>query len=354
MTRGVSSGPAQPGRMTLPTEIIFPRQAARDLQGAMDQLLERFPDHEPRLVQEHIDSWLFGLVWRSDQETIDPSVVRVAEELYGLKAGEIGGFCRAYNWRGRSVVFSLVHAWALIAPAAIHQGAAETPINWVIHVDDHTDLMELIVRPSGKAGALVDQISDAMIYLNNEESITSAIWRGALHKGNFLTAFVAGNPDCKVVHVKRFAPASDFALLEYSPTIEVAGRGVRGYGLRRNTSRGGETAVWFQRRSLPRELPLASGGGVWLDIDMDFFCNRWNGDSDRRGVSTPNAEAARIDKRIGRLLRDLSRATWLPDVLAVSVAVSPGFFPSEYWRTAVASLENGLKSIFEQWLVRPS
>src|SRR5262249_20668974 len=86
-------------------------------------------------------------------------------------------------------------------------------------------------------------------------------------------------------------------------------------------------------------------GAVWLDIDLDAFCNRFDGDSSRRDIAPTETEAQEVTTRIDEFLGRLRAATWKEQVRAVSVAASPGFFPSEYWNTAVPQWLDGFRKI---------
>ena len=76
-------------------------------------------------------------------------------------------------------------------------------------------------------------------------------------------------------------------------------------------------------------------GPILLHIDMDYFNNRYDGDSDwldRRRKLDPSL-ASVLDKvdALADALHGARLASRLEDVV---IAYSPGFFPSEYWQAA--------------------
>jgi hypothetical protein len=87
---------------------------------------------------------------------------------------------------------------------------------------------------------------------------------------------------------------------------------------------------------------------VWLDVDLDVFCNRYDGDSDRATFEGNHAEQAFMQQRIETFLDQLASATWIDKIEAVSVAISPGFFPAQYWEYAIPAVCNGIERIICQ------
>ena len=81
---------------------------------------------------------------------------------------------------------------------------------------------------------------------------------------------------------------------------------------------------------------------MWLDVDLDAFCNRFDGDSDRRDRGVSPTEVATMHRRIASFFAELCAASWRDRIEAVSVAASPGFFPSEHWETVIPTVYDGL------------
>jgi hypothetical protein len=325
-------------------KVAFPRVPISDPNLAMDRLFELFPDHEPALLSETEDCWIFGLSWNANPRTfVDPGVAIAAESLYGLSLSGIGSYHELLRWGECDVVTSMVHSWALLAPSqAVQRG--KRPLSWVVHVDDHTDLMAPLVEPLSQGGSLWDTIFGKEIDLASPSSISAAIRRGILSKGNFLTAYLLAYPSCRAVHIGRDLAEQNFELRHRSDSVEIGEARFAQHGFSLNPVSEQEAGNFRQARSLPLDLPIGPGG-VWLDIDLDYFCNRYNGDSDRRFASALLGERDEVVRRIQDFLCELRSVAWLKRVEAVSVAVSPAFFPSEYWAEAVAMVRDGVRSV---------
>lgn len=339
--------PGAEGDRSLVVEILFPKAAAPDENAAMGALIEAFPDHEPTHVSEAEDRWVFALRWASGpHESVDPGVPAAAETLYGLGPQEIGGY-REVHGGGRDFVFSMIHAWALLAPSLAIQRRGGAPLPWVVHVDDHTDMMPPMVEPLARPGMLRDQIFGEEIDIADPASVVAAIRRGVVSKGNFLTAYLLAYPGCRTVYVGRNLPEQDHVLSRRESAIQVGGRSVRRTDLARGPVSG--TGAWDLRESsaLPHDLPMEQQDGVWLDLDLDYFCNRYNGDSDRHADAAAPDERAEVMGRVERFLTELAGVRWLSNIQAVSIAVSPGFFPADHWADVISAVREGIRRLVE-------
>lgn len=297
-------------------QIVYPRSAAPDANAAMDELFELFPDHEPVLLAETGDEWRFRLGWTAEPQTfVDPGVAVTASALYGLSLPEIGGYREVHRWGGRDVVFSMVHAWALLAASLAVSRRQGRPLRWIVHVDDHTDMGELALQAARSKGTFEDAIFGVDLALADPDSVVAAVRRGIISKGNFLTAYLLGYPGTRVTHVGEEVVEAAFELVHEESSGTLGGRPLPRTRLRREPAEGGD-GVFRQSRMLPDAVPPA-GEGVWLDIDLDYFWNRYDGDSDRLGERPVPGEREEVMQRLDRFLAELSRAPWLSEIEAV-------------------------------------
>lgn len=344
----IKPGDVEQGDIPSPISIVFPRADVSDVSVAMEQLFEAFPDHEPILSAEFDDYWVFRLVWVSNPHIfVDPGVSNTAAVLYGLSRSGIGSYRELHRWGKRDVVISMVHSWALLAPARVIARRGGNPLSWVVHFDDHTDLMAPLVEPLPQSGSLRDQIFEEDIDLGIPAAVVAAINRGIVSKGNFLTAYLLAYPGCRAVHVGHNLVEQDFRLSRQTEIVTLGGRRFERHGFVLDPLSAHEPWTFRQTRSLPTDLPIGEQEGIWLDIDLDYFWNRYNGDSDRRCEIALPGEQDEVLRRVNDFLAKFNDVNWLARIEAVSIAVSPGFFPAEYWAMVIAAVCDGIRKRLE-------
>jgi hypothetical protein len=325
-------------------QVVYPKSAARDQDAAIDELINAFPDHEPVPVLETDDAWHFRLAWTSDPLFVDPGVSQAAERLYGLSWPGIGGYREVHRWGGRDVVFSMVHAWALLAGSMAVNRRGGRPLGHIVHVDDHTDLGPSMLQPLPEAGMLRDEVFDSEIILADPDSVVAAIRRGAVNKGNFLTAHLLGYP-ASVVYVGERLHEGEFHVVGETEAATLGGRSFARARFRLDPA-GPAEGTFRQTRVLP-DVAAADGAGVWLDVDLDYFSNRYNGDSDNFSAVPEPGEHELVMRHVGRFLEELSSVNWLAEIEAVSIAISPGFFPADHWADVIPAVRDGIRRILE-------
>lgn len=326
-------------------QIVYPKAAAGDQDAAINELIEAFPDHEPVPVSETDDTWQFRLVWTSDPLFVDPGVSQAAQALYDLGWPEIGGYREIHRWGGRDVVFSMVHAWALLAGSMAVDRRGGRPLGHVVHVDDHTDLGPSMLQRHPEEGKLGDQVFGSEIVLADPDSVVAAIYQGAVNKGNFLTAYLLGYPGARVVYIGERLHEGEFQVVGGTEPATLGGRSFTRARFRLDPA-GSAEGTFRQTRVLP-DAAVAEGAGVWLDVDLDYFSNRYNGDSDNFSAVPQPGEHELVMRRVNQFLQELSSVSWLSEIEAVSIAVSPGFFPADHWADAIPAIRDGIRKILE-------
>lgn len=298
-----------------------------------------FPDLTPCWVRDDEERSIFDLRWPDDpRHFVEPAAADEARRLFGVDVGGIGSFRRVELIGNTTMVQSLVHGWALLAPALAGGG----PVRTIVHVDDHTDLMSVLIRQGQADGTFVDAIDGTVVSVNDPDTVIGAIERGAINKANFMTAYLLAHSETRVIYVHPDEPVADFSLVAETEDLPALGT-LRSSLVREpcDDSRAWSDARWLRRRELPVRLPDA--GAVWLDIDLDYFCNRFDGDSDRLQNESSEEEHAELERRLTLFRNGLARAEWIRDIVAVSIAVSPGFLPAAHWETALGAVAGVLR-----------
>lgn len=261
------------------------------------------------------------------------------------------GVSRATMWsaayRDGPILTSLYDTWTLHSWS---EWLARTPVQRVkdvvlLHVDDHRDLgsPRLLVRD----GALVDAITGELFNLCHPESVRSAINSGAIGMGSFMTPFIHEFPAAQVRHLcqppkghrttaSRLLPitvadtlldlGSERPAIDYLPDYAVS------QGSYLVTP---DASIWAKG---------IEGRPALVHIDMDYFNNRYDGDSlwqERKEQLDPDLSS--IFVKIDELLDALAMSG--VEIDDVTIAYSPGFFPAEYWQIADQRLRTGLHKI---------
>ena len=289
----------------------------------MDRLFEAFPDKYPRLLREEPDAWVFELRWpESEAWYVDPNLTNAAQARYRLPLGALTEYVEHLDCGSIPFVFSMFHSRALLAPArASERGKI---FDTIVHVDAHDDLMPALVRR--EHGGVIDAVRKAPIDFADVASVSAAIDSGAISKGSFLTAYIAAAGPKKIVYINPFAASGRWFVRLSKQYTDLGGASLESTAAAYSPNTVPAASQLSEVRSMPHDL--TDSRVIWLDVDLDAFCNRYDGDSDRRdAVSTPT-ERMQMEQRISTFQVELERVEWRSKVQAISVAASPGFFPS--------------------------
>ena len=299
------------------------------------------------------DLWALTLGWSDDPyRYVDPRLNEGLAWWGGDLRYQDMSVARKRNGR---VLLSLNDTWTL---ESWSEWLAKNPYHadiTVLHVDDHKDLgaPRLFERPEG----WFDPIEEQAMNLHQPNTVTSAIMSGALGMGSFLTPFLHYAPTTDVRHlcqgpkctgtVDSAIKLESFADTLLSPSerrpgisLIPDGKGV-GRGRYRFTD---DLEDWLEGLE-------GSKCAILLHIDMDYFCNRYDGDSDSVEHPGPlNGPLPDVLNRIDELTHALHRHSLVNRLADIVIAFSPGFFPAEFWAQSCDRLLFGLGE--SPWLDR--
>jgi hypothetical protein len=119
---------------------------------------------------------------------------------------------------------------------------------------------------------------------------------------------------------------------QYRPAVRLVKSGDR---LRKSETKVGNYTLSESLDGWLRDIP--ENAVILLHIDCDYFNNRYDGDSDWREHShAHDPSASRVKQSVEEMC---SAVTSIVDRLDdVTIALSPSFFPAEYWGATVESL----------------
>jgi len=254
-----------------------------------------------------------------------------------------------YAVRRRSgVQVSLSDAWTIASWSRrlSTYGTGRSQSVMILHVDDHEDLMSprLVVRDS----TLVDLISCEPVQIDRPATVDAALKSGAIGMGSFIAPMLAAGRQVHIRHLRmptgRPQPPGHYRLvLAHEPDTLLSPREPRlaARVLGPNT-RLGHGQITVGSYTLTETLSgwlddLPADTLMLLHVDCDYFNNRYDGDSDWRShsrIHDPSATQVQLSvKELCEALRSLAGR-----VDDVTIALSPGFFPAEYWRDTVEAL----------------
>lgn len=298
----------------------------------VDTLLEvqlRWPEDASYYIDSQLEA---GLLWWD--ETLSPQDIN------------------SQYRRKRNYQISLTDNWTLYAWSQwLKIKQLKGPIKEVIilHIDDHTDCMAPLLQKQGDSWQ--DMITGQPIRIDNPETVKNAILSGSISVGSFIAPFFHhikkitfrhlrnGYRSPKPTIKKQLYPSLIYDDLlrpgQFRPALSLEAFGAVG---QRSIDYlvTDQINVWLQ--DLPKKIPIL------LHIDMDYFNNRFDGDSDwaeRQQILDPTLE--QVLSQISTTFTQLWSAVERSRVEDVTVALSPGFFPAEFWSASIALLQTQLK-----------
>lgn len=342
-----------------PTLSIPLSRLSLDYELRHAQLREYFCDIDA-LATKVGEHWSLELVWSDDPyRYVDPNLAKGL--FWWGNELQYQSIALARKRRGR-VLLSLNDTWTLESWSEWLTRGRNTKDIVILHVDDHKDLGSPRIFYS--QDCWIDPITGLDLNLLDPKSVASAIMSGALSMGSFMTPFLHYVPEAEVRHLCQ-APKcigtfdtviklgkeidSLLNLNAFRPSISLdpglnLARGKPSFtrGRYRFTD---DLNSWLEGLD---SLVSTSDTAFLLHIDMDYFCNRYDGDSDSLENPKPlNPELAEILSRIDMLTRALKRYSLLDRLDDIVIAFSPGFFPAEYWAESCERLLQGLGE--SQW-----
>jgi len=330
---------------TVPLDAIphEPHEQARFLQAYFRDLLPT--------AYRNACSWRIVLERPADAAYyIDPQLQTGLDWLGGVSINDI---YRYFQQKGRYLL-CLHDCWTLFAWAEWYRhrdtGHELEGSVTVLHVDDHTDLMDPLLTGDGQP--FEDIYTKRLLALNEPESVQQAVLSGAIGIGSFFVPFLyqAGR-----VNVRHLFPSGR---LSDPGRFSIVKKGTPDALLRKGQSRpsvelqcvqpdgGNRSAVgcYLKTESLDEWLQDLPDDPILLHIDMDYFNNRFNGDSDwQKFGDGHDPSGSEVLRRIEEVLIALRSSGHCHRIEQVSIGLSPGFFPAELWEVSVSRIEQQLR-----------
>lgn len=264
-------------------------------------------------------------------------------------------FHRAKGWQ-----LSLNDSWTLYSWSKWlqHSGQpTETPgCVTVLHLDDHDDLMTPRIRFDAST-SFRDLITGATINLRQPETVAASVISGAIGIGSFMAPFLHRFPNVHVRHLcsteyttERKGPhaVSPVEVQDelLAPQSMRPGLRLEKLAVAADPDEQPEAHPYIVTDDLNDWLKELPSGPVLVHIDMDYFNNRFNGDSDWVDAGPKyNPPLPQVLARIDAVFASLEDSGVAERVEDFAVALSPAFFPADLWEPSVARIDAQVKRL---------
>jgi hypothetical protein len=247
----------------------------------------------------------------------------------------------------QNAIITMLDSWSIYAWSSWLCGLANPPKECVlIHLDDHDDLMSPHIGISDSEW--YDLITKNILNFDDPGSVFSSVLSGSIGIGSILTMMCFYFEKIHILHCQQSAhyqyTLGSFKLIRdckhdaildphaYRAMIDISEEQDKGY----NGSIYMVTNNFIDLLSpCPKNLPIL------LHIDMDFFNNRYNGDTDwEKNRNRNDPSMLKQLKQISEFFRLLEHYKLVEFVQHTAIAISPGFYPCEFWRTSIRHLLN--------------
>ncbi|WP_431293485.1 hypothetical protein [Pedobacter sp. P26] len=295
-----------------------------DFIGEMVDIHLTWPKNELYYIDEKLED---GLKWWGNKLTVGGIPYAVQEKpFYQFSLND--------NWT--------LHAWSKWLDAKVQKGKDVKKVI-ILHVDDHRDCMSPLLFAKG-TNSYFDPLTGKPVSMSKPESIISAIESGAIAVGSFMPIFFHHIPNIEFRHLlptHRMATAYQVGgiKIDFEKDDLLCPECDRPNMIFEDQTE--NSKMYYPTADLttfmadiPTDVP------VILHVDMDYFNNRFDGDSDwqmHSVIHDPKKERVldQVSEVFGCILRSIPRS----QLENVSIALSPGFFPVEFWDEATAIID---------------
>ena len=332
--------------------LIVPREKLSEDRDERRSFLDDYFCETLASAKDEAESWRISLQKPNCADFfIDPDIKRNAE-MWGRisKLHEISCFYRNIG----KVFESFNDNWTLLSWAKQWEEYNKaTPLHphqtlTILHLDDHEDLMSPRIRISGEQ--MFDMITEKEIILNDFKGLESALISGSIGIGSFIPPFLFSLKDVNIQlrHLsERYVDKPSSIQEIYIDTVDdnflMNGKGRLSLNrVNIDTFEESDSKHCYYVTSCMDEFLLnIPDGPIFLHFDMDYFNDRFDGCSDwltKGRCHNPNL--VNVLERINLFLCKLVDLDLKHRIIDVTVAVSPGFFPSEMWAESTELIRN--------------
>lgn len=271
----------------------------------------------------------------------DASIEKNLQEQFGVTLDELAPYHREEPFGAVRTFWSFNHSWAL-RPLAGHLLCRPGKSAVLVHFDAHDDLASPMIGLTDAKGVFTAPVGESRLDLRDCSTIDEFILRGFIGIGSFIVPLLHAGAALDIVHVARdhrAIPEEFELLLEEVQETTCTGRRLQRPSVRVVPPSHRERFRYTRTSDASVALQRAVGRDLLLDIDLDYFCNAF--DNRRADVDAEDSGQLRLaeaNRAIDDVHRALNASRLVPSL--VTVAFSPGFFPSDGWSAVVPRLRD--------------
>lgn len=284
------------------------------------------------------DNWIIETYWPPELDYyVDPAIATGLENWNpNYRVSEL----HTEVFSDNDFQLSLNDSWTLYAWSKWLSNFESNPEEVIIlHVDYHNDLMS--PRLHCTENGYVDILTDKPVNIRDATSVKDAILSSAIGVGSFMVPFLH---EIKKVHVRHLCQghlnakmASVNGLQREFEDDKLLAIGKKRPKVAFLTNRGEASPITYLNTSnLDGWIKNLPNAPILLHIDMDYFNCRYDGDSDWQHHQ-PRFDPTFIEMQdqMKNVINAIKNAGLSKQVQDITIALSPAFFPSEFWAESI-------------------
>jgi hypothetical protein len=278
-----------------------------------------------------------------DEYYIDPNIKQGLKSWQSVKSSE--EIYKSYKFLKRNFMISLSDAWTVYSWSKWLRGRDEIPESVIlIHLDDHRDDMSPHLFQN--ENKYYNSLNKKEFDLTHPVSVHDAISTGAIGMGSIIIPLLLFIPIVEIRHIRLENSRYASELARYLVSVEFDHNCIINPNGKRPHFRLLEKSTEGNHRYILTDLENVLEGTsdmpVLLHIDYDYFNNRFDGDSNWFDQSFSDTTDSNVI--ISRIEQTLSVLESLNGKYEnISMSISPGFYPSEYWAFTTEMIFERLK-----------
>lgn len=236
----------------------------------------------------------------------------------------------------------LQDTWTLESWMEVYNNTGISRIT-ILHFDHHSDLMNPFVAKT--ADGFIHLTSKQKFSFFDSKSIEGGVQQGTIFQGCYIVPFFHVCDTVSLIHItQKKVPNGVYHLTpsceslspifsDSSQTLSIKTKKVRN----RQQNLLGESILYQVTELEDVETILQNNTDpIFLHIDMDYFCNRYNRQSDWASMDNfYDRSFLQIEQRILDISQIITQVSQNNSILHTDIALVPGFFPAEFWKDSI-------------------